>query len=201
MANNREFYEIDLTGYKERRGARVPEGTYNVRVDDVELTTSNNGNAMLNMWLAIVAPGTPEHGETILDRLVATPNAAFRTVHFMTAVGMQPPIGKKLRLPTRAIMGKTLVVEVTDDEYQGTIRSAVNEYLPSADTVEEAGEVEWPAADDHTDPQDGQPGPVGMVPDDADDSEDDVAERAEELRRRVDESDGSTSVDVEAVAL
>lgn len=164
MAKNNDFFEIDLTGYKERRGTHVPEGTYAVRVTDYELTKSNNGNAMMNIWLTIHQPGAEEHGEVILDRLVATPNAAFRVVHFLKAIGMNPPIGQKLRLPGRAVLGKSLLVEVADDTYNNVTRSSVSEYLPDPNASSGANtedvpdeyegepedEPEWPEATEPT---------------------------------------------------
>lgn len=202
-------FELDLTNYKERQSARVPEDQYRVRVADTELTTSNSGNPMLNMWLEVIDHPDPQvNGATIIDRLVATENSAFRVVHCLKALGMEPPIGGKLRLPGRALIGRTMIVEVVDGEpYRNRIKSEVAEYYADPDRAsgqptaaqdlppvdddrnppgvgDDLPEPEWPSADEATAP----------VPADA-------QERAEAARARVQSTENGAVVDVEDVSL
>lgn len=153
-----EFFEIDLINYKERRSARVTEGRYRVRVTDWELTRANSGNQMMNMWLTILDGDDPDAiGEVILDRLVATKNAAFRVVHAVKAMGLDPNVGGKLRLPGRAVMNRTMLVDLIDDDpYNGRIKSAVADYFPDpqADHSVPSPAADLPAVDDSANPAD-----------------------------------------------
>lgn len=120
---------IDLTNYKDRVGSRVPEGDYNVVVDDVELDKSKAGNPMVNVWFRINAPGSAVDGQTITDRLTLTEKAMFRVVGFMQAIGLPTP-KKRLQVDLNQFRNQPLIITVGDGEpYNGRIKSEVRGYM------------------------------------------------------------------------
>lgn len=158
---------IDLSNYKDRVGARVPAGSYRVQVEDVEATTSQAKNPMINVWFRII--GGDYDGQTIVDRLTLSEKALFRVVGFMQAIGLPTP-KKRVKLNIQGFVGKILEIDVEDGEpYNGRIKSEVRGYRRAAknggetspvadefdgleefssgdDLPEEVTEVETPAA-------------------------------------------------------
>lgn len=121
---------IDLTGYKDRAGARVAPGRYRVLVEDVEKDQSSNNNPMINVWLRI--QGGEFDGVTLLDRLVLTDKSLFRVVGFMQALGLPTP-HKRIKVNIRQWVGRVLDVDVDDaDPYNGRVKSEVRGYLKVA---------------------------------------------------------------------
>lgn len=117
---------IDLTNYKDRVGARVPEGTYRAIVDDAEMDTSKAGNPMVNVWFRI--HGGEHDGATITDRLTITEKALFRVVGFLQALGYKTP-KKRLQLDIGKFIGRSLDITVRDGEpYNGRVKSEVSGY-------------------------------------------------------------------------
>lgn len=128
---------VNLTNYKERFGQNVPPGRYTVVVDDLEQTTSKQGNPMVNLWFRIIEG--PHDGATIVDRVTVTEKALFRVVAFMQAIG-QPTPRRNLQINLNTWLGKRLQVDVEDGEpYNGRVRSEVRGYMRAEDNgVEEA---------------------------------------------------------------
>lgn len=125
-----EKFVFDLTSYKDRRGGRVPEGTYKVAVEDVEIAKisqgENEGKPMINLWLRVV--GGEFDGVTIMDRLPQTEKALFRTANFLQAIGMKTP-KKRIQLDLSSLVGKYLEVSVVDGTpFRGDIKSEVRSY-------------------------------------------------------------------------
>ena len=123
-------FVFDLTNFKDRRGGRVPEGTYKVAVDDVEVTKikqgENEGKPMINLYLRVV--GGEFDGVTIMDRLPQTEKALFRTANFLQALGMKTP-RKRIQLDLNSLVGKYLEITAVDGTpFQGEIRSDVRSY-------------------------------------------------------------------------
>lgn len=123
-------FVFDLTNFKDRRGGRVPEGTYKVAVDDVEVTKikqgENEGKPMINLYLRVV--GGEFDGVTIMDRLPQTEKALFRTANFLQAIGMKTP-RKRIQLDLNSLVGKYLEITAVDGTpFQGEIRSDVRSY-------------------------------------------------------------------------
>lgn len=123
-------FVFDLTSYKDRRGGRVPEDTYKVAVEDVEVTKisqgENEGKPMINIWFRVV--GGEFDGVTLMDRLPQTEKALFRTANFLQAIGMKTP-KKRIQLDLNSLIGKYLEVTVVDGTpFRGEIRSEVRSY-------------------------------------------------------------------------
>lgn len=133
---------VDLTNYKDKVGARIPEGTYKVIVDDVEMDQSKAGNPMINMWLRV--HGGDHDGATITDRLVLTDKSMFRVVGFLQAIGIPTP-KKRLSLDITKFVGRALEVSVRDGApYNGRVKSEVAGYarLPKAAATQSEDDIE-----------------------------------------------------------
>lgn len=121
---------VDLTNYKDKVGARVPEDTYKVIVEDAEPDTARSGNPMVNLWFRI--HGGEHDGATIVDRLVLTDKSMFRVVGFLQALGIQTP-KKRLSLDISKFIGRSLEITVRDgDPYNGRVKSEVSGYAKLA---------------------------------------------------------------------
>lgn len=126
MAANQDQVVIDLSNYKSKMSARVPEGRYRCVVADTEATTSGNNNPMVVLWLDIVDGDYA--GQTIVDRLTMSEKAMFRVVNFLQAIGLPTP-KKKLTVNIVAWRGKVVDVDLHDGEpYNGTVKSEVGGY-------------------------------------------------------------------------
>lgn len=143
---------LDLTQYKDRFGANVPEGRYLVVVEDAEMTKSKAGNPMINLWYRIL--DGEQKNLTLTDRLTLTEGAMFRIVGFMQAIGLPTP-NKRLQLNLKHFLNKTLMVDVADGEpYNGRVRSEVKGYLRPEKTVLEGNTSEdLPEPEDLSDVQ------------------------------------------------
>ena len=80
---------IDLTQYKQNMSDKITPGRYKVRVSDADLVKTRAGDDMVNLYLEVV--GGEFAGKVVIDRLVQTPKALFRTVGFMQALGLPTP--------------------------------------------------------------------------------------------------------------
>lgn len=145
---------IDLTNYRPRVSARIEEGTYLATVSDVEMDTSKAGNQMIVLFLKIIEEG-PAQGADLVDRLTLTPNALFKVVDFMRAVGLNTDL-KRHKLNTRVFRNRRVLVTVEDQTYQGKISSTVAAYAPApgGSTVSAADEDDLDDEDIYSDSDD-----------------------------------------------
>lgn len=120
---------IDLTNYRPRVSARIEEGTYLATVSDVEMDTSKAGNQMIVLFLKIIEEGAAQ-GADLVDRLTLTPNALFKVVDFMRAIGLNTDL-KRHKLNTKVFRNRRVLVTVEDQTYQGKISSTVAAYAPA----------------------------------------------------------------------
>lgn len=137
---NSDMFDIDLSNYKDRVGARVDPGVYRVQVEDVEADKSAAGNPMINVWYRIT--GGAFDGSTIVDRLTMTEKSMFRVVNFMQAIGLPTP-KRKLQINIRRFVGQVLDIEVHDGEpFNGRIKSEVLTYMRAVKGREQARDLD-----------------------------------------------------------
>lgn len=130
MSNNKDGFEVDLTGYKERQSARLEPGKYLVRITDAETGETKNHDPKVTLFYTVV--GTSFNGQPLVDTLTLTDKALFRVVKVMRAVGL-PVEKKKVVIPFKQLLGRTLCITVADgDEYNGVVKSEVRDYAPAA---------------------------------------------------------------------
>lgn len=191
---------LDLSGYRDTFGERVPPGRYRVQVVDAKITTASSGNKMYQVWLDVV--DGEYAGATLVDRLVNTSNSLFRVVGFLQAIGHPTP-KKKFTVEPRTWKGKVLDVDVEDGEpWQGRVRSEVRGYLK----VEGARQRQTDLGDLGEFDSNGQ----AAFADTGDGADEFAAEttrnpspevEAERLRQRVDQPSGEGAINIEDVDL
>lgn len=147
-------YTLDLSGYRERLSATVPEGRYLAQIDDVEQTkTSSTNKDMFNVWVRIIEG--PHAGAVIIDRLTITEKALFRIVGFLNGLGLPTP-KKRLTLNTQQWLGRKVWIDTRMGEpYRGRPgRSEIDGYTryvaETADQDAVVETVEVPAYDEPT---------------------------------------------------
>lgn len=130
---------LDLTNYRDRNGAKVPEGNYLVQVEEVEVGKSpNKGTRQWTVYLRII--GGDQDGQMLVDRLYITENALFRVVGFLNGIGVKTS-NKKMRISPAKLAGRKARVDVADGEpYNGTVRSEIKSYQRFVSTKTEASE-------------------------------------------------------------
>lgn len=131
MSGPRESFNIDFTNYKDRSSAHLAPGEYLVRVVDAEVTeTKKNADPMINVFYEV--QGGAFAGSPLIDRLVLTDKALWRAVKVFRALGLKVE-KRNMNIPLKMILGRTLVVKVSDGEpYNDEIRSEIREYFPAA---------------------------------------------------------------------
>lgn len=129
MSNAKDGFEVDLSGYKERVSARLTPGEYLVRIEDAETGETKAGDPKVTLFYTVI--GGAFDGSPLIDTLTLTEKALFRVVNVLRAVGLKVE-KKKLVIPFKLLLGRTLTVTVADgDEYNGNIKSEIKTYGPA----------------------------------------------------------------------
>lgn len=161
MSTKPRNFIIDLSGYKDRSGGRAAEGPQNVVIEDFEVgeTSGNNGKPKVPMFTVFFrVEGGEDSGTTIVDRLVQSEGAMFRTANFMKALGLSLD-RRAYSFSVDQFIGKRMTIEVADgDPYNGTIRSEVRSYSPrrggaGAQKEEKVDDLELPADEPAAEPE------------------------------------------------
>ena len=139
-------FVLDLSNYKDRRGSRVPEGQYKVKPIDVEETTSQNGNRMLNVIFEITEGEFA--GNTLVDRyMLDNERVQFRIVSLMQAINLPTP-RKRVAVKFAMMLNRPLLVTVQDgDPYQGLIRSEIRGWERLPESAQSNDNDDWMSDD------------------------------------------------------
>ena len=139
-------FVLDLSNYKDRRGSRVPEGQYKVKPIDVEETTSQNGNRMLNVIFEITEGEFA--GNTLVDRyMLDNERVQFRIVSLRQAINLPTP-RKRVAVKCSMMLNRPLLVTVQDgDPYQGLIRSEIRGWERLPESAQSKDNDDWMSDD------------------------------------------------------
>lgn len=119
-------FELDLTNYVDRQGAKVPEGDYLVRLVDAEYgTAQSSGNPKVDAYLEIL--DGDQKGQTLRDTLSLSPAARFKIVNLLNGMGLPTP-RQKFTVNLNQWKGKIMEVTVKDREYNGNTYSNIAQY-------------------------------------------------------------------------
>jgi hypothetical protein len=91
----------------------LPEGTYEVVVGGVNHKVSQAGNPMLEIRLDVVDDSIYS-GRSVFDNIVLVPQAAWKLVSFLRAIGANP----SRQLDTSDWLGSFLRIDVIIDAYE-----------------------------------------------------------------------------------
>lgn len=103
--------ELDLTSVKTQEYKNFEVGMNKCYVNSIKKTTSQSGNAMLEVWLK------KADGAALKDHLVLTPAAMWRVQTFLKAC--QLPHTGKLKFEEKDILSRHLIVECMAEAYVG----------------------------------------------------------------------------------
>ena len=129
---------VDLSGVEVSRKA-IPEGTYEVVVNEAKTANSREGNPMIAFEFE-VAEGAHK-GAKLYENCSLQPQALFKLKSVLLALGMDIP-NKAFDLNLRDLVGLTCEVEVGHEVYEGKKRARILQYNDPEDTQDEEDEDE-----------------------------------------------------------
>lgn len=129
--------KLDFTGIEAY--VKCAEGQHVVKLIEIEETESQAGNDMLNATFQVVKGAST--GAKLYDNFVLTEKALWKLQSFLVAVGMKAD--GKVVLDLDKLIGKTCIVEVAHEEYDGKTRARIQEFIKlSAKADEDEDDVE-----------------------------------------------------------
>ena len=127
--------KIDFTGVDKEirsggRAARVPEGDYLAKPVKAELRKSEKSGSRYISWRFQIVEPKKYKGKTLYDRTSLKPDALWNLRNLIFSAVGKNIAGSVLNFDPEVIYGKTLMVTVEDDEYEGKVRSQIVDYQP-----------------------------------------------------------------------
>ena len=129
---------VDLSGVETSRKA-IPEGTYEVVVNEATQKDSRDGNPMIAFEFE-VSEGTYK-GAKLYENCSLQPQALFKLKSVLLALGMDIP-NKAFDLNLRDLVGLTCEVEVGHEVYEGKKRARILQYNDPKESQEEDSDDE-----------------------------------------------------------
>lgn len=126
---------------------KCAEGQHVVKLLEIEETESQAGNDMLNATFQVVKGQST--GAKLYDNFVLTEKALWKLQSFLTAVGMKAD--GKIVLDLDKLIGKTCIVEVAHEEYEGKTRARIQEFKKLAVKEDEPDDDDEDIDDDDDD--------------------------------------------------
>lgn len=114
--------KLDFSGVEAY--VKCAEGQHVVKLVEIEETESQAGNDMLNATFKVIKGQST--GATLYDNFVLTEKALWKLQAFLMAVGMKAD--GKIVLDLDKLVGKTCIVEVEHEEYEGKTRARIQEF-------------------------------------------------------------------------
>lgn len=129
---------VDLSGVETSRKA-IPEGTYEVVVNEATQKDSRDGNPMIAFEFE-VAEGAHK-GAKLYENCSLQPQALFKLKSVLLALGMNIP-NKAFDLNLRDLVGLTCEVEVGHEVYEGKKRARILQYNDPEEVQDEDSDEE-----------------------------------------------------------
>jgi hypothetical protein len=102
----------------------LPEGIYNVVLEEMALKTSKTDKPMLAARFK-----EPETGTAIFENFVLTPDALWKLQSFCSAVGIDSDEVTDTDEIVEAAVGTEVQVKVVQREYNGNITNSIKSYI------------------------------------------------------------------------
>lgn len=129
--------KIDFTNVEAFQ--RASEGVHHVKISDIQEKNTQGGDPMLQVAFEIVSGD--DKGVKVFDNLVLTDKALWKFKSLLQIIGMK--CDGKVAVDLDNMIGKTLNINVTHEEYNGQIRARVSDYLkPGVDKYNDEDEDE-----------------------------------------------------------
>ena len=169
------------TGYK-----AVPEGTYEVRVKEVEAGTSQANAPKLDFKFEIISG--KNKGSLLFYTCSLQPQALFKLKVVLEALGYEIPEGN-FNLDIDELIDLECSVEVAHETYEGKKRARIVEFITSDEDDEDDSEDEDDDSEDEEDT------------DDEDEEEDDEEDDEDDEDDEDEDEDEEDEVDYESLSL
>lgn len=130
---NSSSINVDLSGVEASRKA-IPEGTYEVVVNEATQKNSRDGNPMIAFEFEVQEG--PHKGAKLYENCSLQPQALFKLKSVLLALGIDIP-NKAFDLNLRDLIGLTCEVEVGHEVYEGKKRARILQYNEPGDSEEE----------------------------------------------------------------
>lgn len=177
--NKKKGISINMEGVE--TGTRLlPEGTYTVKISEVEVKESQSGNDYLAFTFTVVEG--KNKGAKLFHNCSLQPQALFNLKALLMAIGFEIP-KKTFDLDIDDLLDRECDVEVAHEKYEGKNKARIVEFIAADSDDEEEEEEE---DDDEED-------------DDSDDEDEDEDEDDEEEEE--DEEDEEDEPDYESMTL
>lgn len=124
---------VDLSGVEASRKT-IPEGTYEVVVNEATQKDSRDGNPMIAFEFEVTEGA--HKGAKLYENCSLQPQALFKLKSVLLALGMDIP-NKAFDLNLRDLVGLTCEVEVGHEVYEGKKRARILQYNDPEDTQDE----------------------------------------------------------------
>lgn len=115
--------KIDFTNVEAFQ--RASEGIHHVKISDIQEKNTQGGDPMLQVAFEIVSGD--DKGVKVFDNLVLTDKALWKFKSLLQIIGMK--CDGKVAVDLDNMIGKSLNINVTHEEYNGQIRARVSDYL------------------------------------------------------------------------
>lgn len=129
---------VDLSGVEASRKA-IPEGTYEVVVNEAIQKDSRDGNPMIAFEFEVTEGA--HKGAKLYENCSLQPQALFKLKSVLLALGMDIP-NKAFDLNLRDLVGLTCEVEVGHEVYEGKKRARILQYNDPEESQEEDSDEE-----------------------------------------------------------
>ena len=126
--------KIDFSGVESFQ--RPSEGQHVVKIASADLKKSQGGNDMI--VVAYEVTKGQDKGARVFENYPLAENALWKLKGMLQAIGMK--CDGKVQLDLDKLIGKMCIVEVIDDEYEGKLRSRVQECRKLAAVADEEDE-------------------------------------------------------------
>lgn len=115
--------KIDFTNVEAFQ--RASEGIHHVKISDIQEKNTQGGDPMLQVAFEILSGD--DKGVKVFDNLVLTDKALWKFKSLLQIIGMK--CDGKVAVDLDNMIGKSLNINVTHEEYNGQIRARVSDYL------------------------------------------------------------------------
>lgn len=129
---------VDLSGVEAGRKT-LPEGTYEVVVNEANQKSSKEGNPMISFEFEVTSGANK--GYKLYENCSLQPQALFKLKTLLMALGFDIP-NKAFDLDLKDLVGLTCEVEVGHEVYEGKKRARILEYINPEDSEEDSDDEE-----------------------------------------------------------
>lgn len=130
--------KLDMTNVESY--VRCPEGEWLAKVKKADLgTVQGSGDDCIKVVFEVITKGEA-NGAQVFETFSLSEKALWKLKNFLEAIGLKA--SGKINLDLDKILGKTCIIDVFHDEYNGQKRAKVSDYLKTPVTDSDDDEEE-----------------------------------------------------------